>query len=89
MIKFIQRENVSLLIMVTGCEGMDIAARKMMISMNTNGFKTFCIRADDFNDLERLKKTIESIKGKYESVKCFGIGVDYGANLLVNYSAKY
>ncbi len=59
-----------------------------MLSLNSNGFKTICINTDDFHNIQRLKKTIQTVKSKNPNSKIYGIGVDYGANLLVNFAAK-
>lgn len=73
---------------VAGCEGLDIPIKKLIVSMNSNGFKTVCIQPDDFHDVERLKNTVEKIRKENIGSKVYAVGVDYGANLLVNFAAK-
>lgn len=83
-----QKENISLAVLITGCEGLDIAMQKLMTSMNNNGFKTICVKVDDFHNVQRLEKTLNQIKSQHLNSKVYGIGIDYGANLLVNYAAS-
>ena len=64
-----------------------------MLSTYRNGFKTVGILPKDLHNVEKLHHIIEKIKDKENKVgtilKVFGVGVDYGANLLVKCAAEY
>ena len=62
-------------ILIAGSEGVDIGMKKLMLSMNANGFKTICINPDDVHNLQRLERTINHIKKKYPQPKTYGVGV--------------
>lgn len=42
----------------------------------------------DLYDLQRMDKIVKHIKSKYPSSEVLGVGVEYGANLLINFAAK-
>jgi hypothetical protein len=45
-------------VIVAGWQGFNVSVQKLMLSTNTAGFRTVCIRPDDFHGEERLQKTI-------------------------------
>ena len=62
----------------------------MVLSSYKSGFKSVCIKVDDVHNVERLKSTIDQIQKQHAGQgRVYGIGVEYGANLLLNYAAKH
>jgi predicted alpha/beta-fold hydrolase len=53
------------------------------------GYRTIAIDPIDLFDKEKIHRIILSIKEKYPNEKVFGIGVEYGANLLINVAGEY
>lgn len=78
-----------IIIVITGSQGHDNTFNHILLEAYSEGFRTVSIHPKDFYDSAKLKQIIETIKNKYSNSKIYGIGIEYGANLLVKYAATY
>ena len=53
------------------------------------GYRVVAIDPKDLHDLEKINRITKKLQEKYPQSRFYGVGVEYGANLLINYAAKY
>ena len=53
------------------------------------GYRVAAFDPTDLYDEERFGRIIKVLKDKYPESKMLGIGVEYGANLLLKYAAEH
>ena len=83
-----EEEGNSYVIVVGGTEGFNELMKNIMVSACSNKFQTIGLNADDFHDSEKLRRIIQNIKQQNKGNKFYGIGIQYGANLMVIAAAQ-
>lgn len=73
--------------MIGGSEGLDNTAKQLMLIAYNLGYRTIGLDPTDVHDRKKLASIVRSYREKYPNEKVFGIGVEYGANLLINTAA--
>jgi len=72
---------------IAGSEGVDNTVRNLMLAIYKLGYRTICIDPKDLFDKDKIIRIIETYKKEFPNEKIFGVGVEYGANLLINAAA--
>lgn len=81
------KRGIPLAFVVAGSEGLDNTTRHLMLVAYNLGYRTIAIDPSDLHDRTKLASIIRSYCQKYPNVEVFGIGIEYGANLLINTAA--
>ena len=81
------KKGIPLVFIIAGSEGIDNTIKHLMSTAYNLGYRTIVIDPKDLFNKEKIKTIITSFKEKYPKDKTFGIGVEYGANLLINVAA--
>jgi pimeloyl-ACP methyl ester carboxylesterase len=82
-----EKKGTPLVLVVAGSEGLDNTAKHLMLTAYNLGYRTLAVDPSDLHDRSRMERIARHYRQKYPKEKMFGIGVEYGANLLVNTAA--
>lgn len=77
------------MIIVAGSLGLDRGVNDLAEKSYFHGFRTVLVEVDDFHDTNKLSKMVTLLKERYKANRIFGVGQEYGANLLVNAAADH
>ena len=59
-----------------------------MLTLYRRKFEVIGVELKDLHDINNLHRVIEKCKSQTKHNNVYGVGFEYGANILVNYTAK-
>lgn len=80
---------IPLVLVIAGSEGIDNTVRQLLLTSYNLGYRVVALDPKDLYDIKQIKKIVEHLKEKYPKSDVLGIGVEYGANLLVNFEGQH
>ena len=84
-----ENEMVPLVVVVAGAEGKNQAMIDLCYKLHLNLFEVIALEVEDFHDVQKFQTLISKIKADSdENRRVYGVGLEYGANLLVRASAE-
>ena len=81
------KAGIPIAVVIAGSEGVDNTVRYLALSAYNLGFRTVVVDPKDLFDKEKICLLVSAFKARYPNEKVFGLGVEYGANLLLNTAA--
>lgn len=72
------------MVVVAGSEGLNQAIKDLLFKIHSNLFEVMGVEVEDLHDAEKLKNVLLKIKKEKGKDKLYAVGLEYGANLLVN-----
>lgn len=82
-----QTPHTRIALVVTGCKGIDNGVKQAALTANRKGFRVLVYELEQFSNPRELDAVVSYIQGKYKGAMIYGIGLEYGANLLVRHAA--
>jgi predicted alpha/beta-fold hydrolase len=83
-----EQKEIPIVLVVAGSEGVDNTVKSLLLASYELGYRAIAVDPKDANDADRLGKVVQALKDQHPDSEMLGIGVEYGANLLVNLAAK-
>lgn len=62
--------------------------RHVLLASYELGYRVIALDLKDWYDLDHLDKIVKNLQAKYPKASMLGVGVEYGANLMINFAAK-
>lgn len=77
------------MVVLAGSEGIDNTVKYLMLAAYNLGYRVVAIDPKDLYDTSKIDKIVNTFREKYPQSAVLGVGVEYGANLLINYAAQH
>lgn len=80
-----KKQSIPLVLVITGSEGIDNTARHLMLASYNLGYRVVALDPKDLYDTRKIANIVNHLKEKFPKSEVLGVGIEYGANLLVNF----
>ena len=85
----LKKKEVPVVLVVAGSAGIDNTVRHLMLTAYNLGYRTVAVDPKDLFDQSQIHQVVEHVRKEHPSGKFYAMGVEYGANLLVNYTSTH